>query len=652
LYQAKLSKTTAEHIYFWTLGLVFLAIFLFFNFNYRYIDDYRLFIHNSTFTGFLKSYSWGFSRMIGNYFFGLLYLPQNNIFINVAVMLCHIFNGFLIYKLLSKYGSKTLAFFTSLFFISIPITSEAFFWALAGQVVYAICFFLCAVLVYQNYQSQLKLKHAVLIVTLFALSISFYEVTIFFPFLFFLCCLWRKQHLLLAAALSAVSVGYLGALKLVVLIAGGTFTASQKTTLIAFHDISARISNIIHDLFNVFFGKVALTMYRNSLTDALGGKIPIELGIVVGLFVALSLLFIWILNTEKVHHLLPEPFLLFFSFLLGCALVALLIMPVNYFHDLRTFYPFSICLAIFVCEYLRYLSKSPVLLKLHLSLGVMIIGVNMLVLSVENFQYAKLYQDDWTFIQQLEKDTKAGKTTIVYLPGYNRSNLIETQMNLAYYPETNFIYGTHMLAAPSVHFTLTPYMYFGNRQDIADQVGTQFDKYMVHDFSIRQTVSAAEFLGLHSNGTIDLTLMSPDHYMFKAVPANIQKYDGSTLFDRKLYKTFIIHPNCSLVPATLDVTVPPLKKTCQLSYHLFTVNDIEQRTTSDGVDFSLAINGVVMNTIRLQPKDTRQAFTTYRAEVIPPSTGAAQLRFQVTDGGSKNCNDDKIFIAEPLLHCQ
>mgnify|MGYP005844173881 CR=1 FL=1 len=658
----KLFNNSPLRIYLWTIGCLFLAGFLFFNFDYRYIDDYRIFIHNSTVEGFLSSHKWGFSRIIGNYFFGLLYLPQNNVFLNIAVLAAHVLNGLLIFRIMKRYGSTIAAFFTGLLFISIPITSEAFFWGIAGQVVYAATFFLLAVQHYLTHQEDLKLKNGALIVLLFALSVSFYEVFILFPFFFLLVTLWRRKNVVLSISLAVVSAGYLGTLKFFTQLLGGNITAQQKTTMIAINDIPERLVMIVKDLFHVFFGKVAWLMYSNSLSDAMRGAVPIELWVVLAFFLIGSVTALWLITKRdetqaKTESALVQdvtvqltPFIL--AMLIGCALGALLALPVNYFHDLRTFYPFTLSLVLFIGVSLQLVSRFPLVYKLGLTVMAVLIVVNMIVLKVENNQYAQIYTYDWKFIQQLESDYKNGITTIIYLPGFNSERPLETQMNLAYYPESNFIYGTHMLTAVSIKFTRTPFKILGNRQEIMTYVAANPDAQRVYDFVRRETFPVSEFLSTEAVGEIDLTMLHPNQYHFQDVDHNLKKYDASVIQDRKLYKSFITHPNCSETPATLYVTTPKLTQTCETSFKILTVKDVERRTTSDGVEFKFYVNDALRETIHLKPDDVGQSQKLYTYSVEPGATGSAQLRFEVTDGGKRNCNDDKIFIAQPMLSCK
>lgn len=658
----KFFNNSPLRIYLWTIGCLFLAGFLFFNFDYRYIDDYRIFIHNSTVEGFLSSHKWGFSRIIGNYFFGLLYLPQNNAFLNIAVLTAHVLNGLLIFRIMKKYGSTIAAFFTGLLFISIPITSEAFFWGIAGQVVYAATFFLLAVQHYLTHQDDLKLKHGALIVLLFALSVSFYEVFILFPFFFLLVTLWRRNNVVLSISLATVSAGYLGTLKFLTQLLGGNITAQQKTTMIAISNIPERLVMIVKDLSHVFFGKVAWPMYSNSLNDALRGAVPIELWVVLLFFLIGSVTALWFITNKDEPREKTEGTLildaitqltpLMLATLVGCALGALLALPVNYFHDLRTFYPFTLSLVLFIGVFLHLLSRFPVLQKICLTAVALLIVVNMLVLKIENNQYAQIYKYDWKFIQQLESDYKNGITTIIYLPGFNSERPLETQMNLAYYPESNFIYGTHMLTAVSIKFSRTPFKILGNRQEIMTYVAANPDAQRVYDFVRRETFSVDEFLSTEVVGKIDLTMLHPDQYHFQDVDHSLKKYDASVIQDRKLSKSFIIHPNCLDSPATLYVTTPKLSQTCEASFKLLTVKDVERRTTSDGVEFKFYVNDVLRETLHLKPDDNEQAKKVYTYSVDPGATGSAQLRFEVMDGGKRSCNDDKIFIAQPTLSCK
>jgi hypothetical protein len=640
-------------VYAFTIGIIFLACFLFFNFDYRYIDDYRIFLHNSTIEGFLNSSKWGFSRIVGNYFFGLLYLPQNNVFLNVSILAIHCLNGFLIYKILRKSGSVLAAFFAGLSFVSLPITSEAFFWGIAGQVVYAVMFFLTGVLYYQSHQENLRFRDAAFLVTLLALSISFYEVFLMFPFIFLLFCIWRRKHIVLSAALSITSAGYLGLLKLVTYLAGGNITAQQKTNMIAFQDIPDRVIMIIKDLFHVFVGKVSWTMYTESLSDAFKGAVPLEIMLLGVVFVVVSAIFIWTVQTKNAAKttLSEQYFPILTSVFIGCSLGALLTLPVNYFHDLRTFYPFTISLILSI-GYLLSTLRSDFLRKVLLTVLSVFIIVNILVLKIENNQYVQIYKYDRPFIDQLEKDHKAGLSTIIYIPGYNSQRPLETQMNLAYYPETNFIYGTHMLTASSIRFTRTPYQILGNREEIETKAASDSAIQRVYDFVERKTVPMAEFLSTSSaTAKLDLTKLDATNYLFQDVQHDLKKYDAAVIYQRKLLKTFVTHPNCGEKPATLILTTPQLTKTCSLSFRLLNVKDVERRTISDGVEFKLHVNGTLRDTVKLESNNPTQAQKLYRYEVSPQSIGSAQLRFEVTDGGQRNCNDDKIFIAEPVLAC-
>lgn len=642
-------------IYALTITIIFLACFLFFNFDYRYIDDYRIFLHNDTFEGFLNSSKWGFSRIVGNYFFGLLYLPQSNVFLNVSILAVHCLNGFLIYKILRKSSSTLAAFFTGLLFVSLPITSEAFFWGIAGQVVYAVMFFLTGVLYYQHHQENLRLRDGALIVTLLALSISFYEVFLMFPFFFFLFCLWRRKHIVLATALSITSAGYLGLLKLVTYLTGANITAQQKTTMIAVQDIPDRVIMIIKDLFHVFVGKVSWTMYSESLSDTFKGAVPGEIIILGVVFIALSTAFIWTVKTKdeaKPQTLNVQLFPILTAVFIGCALGALLTLPVNYFHDLRTFYPFTLSIALGV-GYALSAVTSDLLRKVILTGLTVFIVANVFVLKIENNQYVQIYRYDRPFIEKLENDYKAGLSTIIYIPGYNSQRPLETQMNLAYYPESNFIYGTHMLTASSIRFSRTPYQILGNREEIETKAASNSAVQRVYDFVERKTVSMSEFLSTSSATTkLDLTKLDTTQYLFEEVQHGLKKYDAAVIYQRRLLKTFVTHPNCGEKPATLVVTMPQLAKTCSLSFRLLNVKDVERRTISDGVEFKLHVNGELRDTVKLEPNNPTQAEKLYQYEISPQASGSAQLRFEVTDGGQRNCNDDKIFIAEPVLRCE
>ena len=651
----KIQNIPLFRVYALTIAVIFLTCFLFFNFDYRYIDDYRIFIHNSTIEGFLNSSKWGFSRIVGNYFFGLLYLPQSNVFLNVSILAVHCLNGFLIYKILRKSGSALTAFFTGLLFVSLPITSEAFFWGIAGQVVYAVMFFLTGVLYYQSHQDKLRLRDAAFLVTLLALSISFYEVFLLFPFFFFLFCVCLRKHIGLATALSITSASYLGLLKLVTHLAGGNITAQQKTNMIALQDIPDRVIMIMKDLFHVFLGKVSWTMYTESLSDAFKGAVPLEVMLLGVVFLAVSAVFIWTVKTQAAAEALTlneRYFPMFTAVFIGCALGTLLTLPVNYFHDLRTFYPFTLSIALGVGWVLSALS-SDFLRKVLLTGLTVVIVVNIFVLKIENNQYVQIYRHDRPFIEQLEKDYKAGLSTVIYIPGYNSQRPLETQMNLAYYPEANFIYGTHMLTASSIRFTQTPFQILGNREEIEAKASSDSTLQRVYDFVERKTVPLSEFLSMSSTtADLDLTSLDASNYLFEEVQHDIKKYDAAVIYQRTLLKTFVTHPNCSEKPASLSVTTPQLSKTCALSFRLLNVKDVERRTTSDGVEFKLYVNGELKDTVKLEPYSPTQAQKPYQYEISPQASDTAQLRFEVTDGGQRNCNDDKIFIAEPVLRCE
>ncbi len=648
----KLTRQLSHRFYLWTLGVIFLASFLFFNFDYRYIDDYRLFLHNDTFQGFLESYKWGFSRIVGNYFFGLLYLPQNNIFLNVSVLVCHFLNGWLISKILLSKGSKTIAYLCGLLFISLPMTSEAFFWGIAGQVVFAMFFFLLGVNYYLSHQEKINLRNGILLTALFALSISFYEVFLLFSFLFLLLCLWRRKNVLFGFILSLVSACYLAGMKLYVLLAGGTFTTQLKTTPITISAIPHRVLQIFKDVINVFVGKVSLEIYKGSFHDFFHGSIPWQLWIVLGLFLVVAFVDIWFFYIPQKTTKKSDRVIFSIAVLVGLSLSALLTIPANYFHDLRTFYPFTLCLVLGIAEHLRLTSRNPQILKLHLSAIVVLIALNILVLRVENSHYSSLYQIDWPFIQTLEKNYTQGKTTIVFLPGYNSTQPLETQMNLAYYPESNFIYGTHLLSVISIRFTRTPYIILGSHNQIQSYVSKNKGDYLVYDFAKRQMMPVTEFLSPIDTSQIDLTSLSEDRYLFRDMDENIRKIEGAVIFDRKLYKTFVTHPNCSDKPATLTVTVPLTNSRCQLTFRLLNIQDTEGRTTSDGTQVQVIINGNEVDSMTLKPVDPEQSKKLYHYAVPGLANQTAEIKFVVTDGGRKNCNDDKIFIAEPLLNCR
>lgn len=629
-----------------------LLLFSYSNYDYRYIDDYKLFLHNDSWLGLLQNYKWGMSRIVGNYFFGLIYFFQSNILLNLVVFFAHGLNAYILFYLIKhKTLSNTAALLSALWFFSFPITSEAFLWGIAGQVVFATTFFLLMIYMYLR-ATVLKANSMSLIVILYLLSITFYETYILSSFYIFLYLFFKRKEKLLAVLLVLTSSAYLFLLKISVNLFGGTRTASLKTSPIelTYESILTRVQVIFHDIIAIFITNIPFQLVENFFKqNHLISNIHFSYVIALLIFIACTTLIFRKQETtsKNLYQIILIAVLIFIS------VFTLLIIPRNYFRDLRIFYPLSItyCLIIFVLQQ----KIKPMFLLRVFQVGLSLtICFQLLMIKIEQYHYHRLYEMDNPIINQMSKYAKNNKKIIFYIPGYSSSLTLDAQMELFRYPQASFDHGTHMLHAFSVIFTRIPYTTFGSLDEMSEflAIKNQND-YVIFDFP-NHSFTTFQKIAESKINFFNLTRLNYNQYTIKNFNKWGFKKEVGLIMNQTYFPAIYMHPPY-LQPGYLDIRFVSNDKNCRFSYQAISelrVNNkldlIDKNLIGqlDGVNLQVHLNEVHLQTVELNHHQSKLSIQNI---VFQLSKKDNTLSFKID--ALKNVNYDGIYLLNPKIQC-